>query len=150
MRWSGTSSTHLRRSVPGYNCRPMSAKMDKTKTDRIATSRSRRTASNKAPTIVFKPTHRRHRRRHGYSPEHSTRTHTRLTALCPGLPWAGARKVKPIWILLKQETASGSDISWAICKSAPRSRQITTQEPHHSVFYRLNALPAAQPTASKH
>ena len=110
MRWSGTSSTHLRRSVPGYSCRPMSAKMDKTKTDRIATSRSRRTASNKAPTIVFKPTHRRHRRRHGYSPEHSTRTHTRLTALCPGLPgWAGTRKVKPIWILLKQETASGSE-----------------------------------------
>jgi len=54
-----------------------------------------------------------------------TLTHTRLTALFPGLPrWAGTRKVKPIWILLKQETASG--ISWAICKSAPRSRQITT------------------------
>jgi len=32
----------------------------------------------------------------------------------PGLPrWAGTRKVKPIWILLKQETVSGSDISWA-------------------------------------
>ena len=31
-------------------------------------------------------------------------THTRLTALFPGLPgWAGTRKVKPIWILLKQE-----------------------------------------------
>ena len=47
-----------------------------------------------------------------------TRTHTRLTALCPGLPrgWAGTRKVKPIWILLKQETVSGSGISWAICK----------------------------------
>jgi len=43
-------------------------------------------------------------------------THTRLTALCPGLPgWAGTRKVKPIWILLKQETVSGSAISWAIC-----------------------------------
>jgi len=44
----------------------------------------------------------------------------------------GARKVKPIWILLKQETVSGSGISWAICKSAPRSRQITTPAPHHS------------------
>ena len=54
--------------------------------------------------------------------------HIRLTALCPGLSgWAGTRKVKPIWILLKQETVSGSGISWAICKSAPRSRQITTQ-----------------------
>ena len=31
-------------------------------------------------------------------------THTRLTALFPGLPeCAGTRKVKPIWILLKQE-----------------------------------------------
>jgi len=47
-----------------------------------------------------------------------------------------------------QETVSG--ISWAICKSAPRSRQITVPAPHHSVFYRPDALPAAQPTASKH
>ena len=29
----------------------------------------------------------------------------------------------------------GSGISWAICKqSAPRSRQITTPTPHHSIF----------------
>jgi len=75
-------------------------------------------------------------------------THTRLTALFPGLPGsAGTRKVKPIWILLKQETVSDSGISWAICKSAPRSRQITTPAPHHSVFYRPDALPAAQPAA---
>ena len=48
-------------------------------------------------------------------------THTRLMALCPVLPGtAGTRKVKPIWILLKQETVSGIGISWAICKSAPR------------------------------
>ena len=80
-----------------------------------------------------------------------THTHTRLTDLFPGLPrWAGTRKVKPIWILLKQETVSGSAISWAICKSAPRSRQITRPAPHHSVFYRPDALPAAQSTASKH
>ena len=59
-------------------------------------------------------------------------------------------KGKPIWILLKQETVSGSGICWAICKSAPRSRQITTPATHHSVFYRPDALPAAQPTASKH
>ena len=51
-----------------------------------------------------------------------THTHTRLTALFLGLPGsAGSRKVKPIWILLKQETVSGSGISWAICKSAPVS-----------------------------
>jgi len=66
-------------------------------------------------------------------------------------PGAGTRKVKPIWILLKQETVSGNGISWAICKSdLPRSRQITTPAPHHSVFCRPDALPAAQPTASKH
>jgi len=76
-------------------------------------------------------------------------THDRLMAHCPGLPrWAGTRKVKPIWILLKRETVSGSGISWAMCKSAPRSRQITTPAPYHSVFYRPGALPAAQPTVS--
>ena len=80
-----------------------------------------------------------------------THTHTCLTTLCPELPgWAYTRKVKPIWILLQQETASGSGISWAICTSAPRSRQITMPAPHSSVFYRPDALPAAQPTASKH
>jgi len=48
-----------------------------------------------------------------------THTHARMrilwpSGLCPGLPWwAGTRKVKPIWILLKQEW------QWAICKSAP-------------------------------
>ena len=69
----------------------------------------------------------------------------------PGLPgWAGTRKVTPIWIFVKQETVSGSGISWTICKSAPRSRQITTPAPHYSVFYRPDALPVAQPTASKH
>ena len=70
-------------------------------------------------------------------------THTHLTALCPGLPWwAGTRKIKPIWILLEQETVSGSGISWAICKCAPCSRQITMPAPHYSVFYRPDALPA--------
>ena len=80
----------------------------------------------------------------------STHTHTRLMALFSGLPrWAGTRKVKRMWILVKQETVTGSGISW-VCKSAPRSRQITTPAPHHSVFYRPYALPATQPTASKH
>ena len=78
-------------------------------------------------------------------------THIRLTALCPGLPgWASTRKVKPVWILLKQETVSGSGISRAVCKSAPHTRQITTPAPHYSVFYRPDALPATQPTVSKH
>ena len=80
-----------------------------------------------------------------YSYTH-THTHTRLTALCPGLPgWAGTRKAKPIWILLKQETVRGSGISWAICKSAPCSRQITMPTPHHSVFTgRMPFLPPNQ------
>ena len=53
-------------------------------------------------TDLFLPTHT------------NTHTHTRLTAPFPGLPgWAGIRKVEPIWILLKQETVSGSGISWA-------------------------------------
>ena len=38
----------------------------------------------------------------------------------------------------------GTGIRWAICKSAPRSSQITMPVPHHSVFYRPDALPAAQ------
>ena len=88
--------------------------------------------------------------RHKRELEALTSDYTRLTALCPGLPgWAGTRKVKPIWILLKHEIVSGSGISWAICKSAPLSRQITMPAPHHSVFYRPDALPAAQPTVSK-
>ena len=79
-------------------------------------------------------------------------THThRFNGHFPGLPrWAGTRKVKPVWILLKQETVSGNGISWAICKSAPRSRQITMPVPRHSVFCRPDALPATQQRASKH
>ena len=66
---------------------------------------------------------------------HQEHTHTHLTAFFPGLPRsAGTKKVKPIWILLKQETVSGSGISWAICKSASCSRQITSRVPHRSSF----------------
>ena len=54
-------------------------------------------------------------------------------------------KVKPIWILLKQETVSG--ISWAICKSAPCSRQTTTPAPYHSVFLQAGC-PSCRPTNS--
>jgi len=78
---------------------------------------------------------------------------TRLTALCLGLPWwAGTRKVKPVWILLKQERNNGwSSISCrAICKCAPHPRQIPATAPHHLIFYRPDAVTAFQPTASKH
>jgi len=48
--------------------------------------------------------------------------------------------------------ARDSEWQWhqlGICKSAPHCRQITMPAPHHSVFYRPDALPAAQPTASR-
>ena len=64
--------------------------------------------------------------------QHNSHTH-QFNSPFLGLPgWAGTRKVKPIWIFLNQETVSGSGISWAMCKSAPRSRQITKPAPHHS------------------
>ena len=37
-----------------------------------------------------------------------------------------------------------------MCKSAPRSTQMSTPAPQQSVFYRPDALPATLPTASKH
>jgi len=38
-----------------------------------------------------------------------------------------------------------------ICKqTAPRSIQITTPTPHHSIFYRPEALPDAKPAVSNH
>jgi len=52
--------------------------------------------------------------------------------------------------LLEQEIVSGSGISWDKCRSEPHPRHITTPTSHHSVFYRPDALPAAQPTASTH
>ena len=57
---------------------------------------------------------------------HAQHTRTRLTA--------------------KQETVSGSGISWAICKSAPRSRQITTPATHRAQFFtgRMLFLPPNQ------
>jgi len=46
-------------------------------------------------------------------------------------------KTKTSLDFLQQETMAGHGISWAICKSAPRPRQITMPAPHHSV---LNAF----------
>jgi len=65
-----------------------------------------------------------------------THTHTRFMAFCPQLPrWTSNRKVNPICILLKQEMVSDNGISWAVCKSAPCSRQRTTPAPHQWVFF---------------
>ena len=51
-------------------------------------------------------------------------THTRLTAVCPTTQVSRYQKGK---------TNQCSGISWATYKSAPRSRQITTPTPHHSL-----------------
>ena len=82
-----------------------------------------------------------------------THAHTHTNTQPFNGPFSGTTQVsryqkgKPIWILLKQETVSGSGIRWAICKSAPRSRQITTPAPHHSVFLQAGC-PSCRPTNS--
>jgi len=79
-------------------------------------------------------------------------THNHFTALWILSGITNTRKVKPIWILLNQEIVSGSGISWAIWKSAlhPTGNHTSTPPaPHHSVFYRPDALPTTQQTASK-
>ena len=84
-----------------------------------------------------------------YTKQH-THTHTQHTfngSLSRTTRVSRYRKVKPIWILLKQETVSGSGISWAICKSAPHSRQITTPAPHRSSFLQTGC-PSWCPTNS--
>jgi len=56
---------------------------------------------------------------------------------------------EPIWILLKQETVSGSRISWNIFKSATHPRQITTKASPVS-FLQAGCPSSAQPMAAKH
>jgi len=70
---------------------------------------------------------------------------TRVSRYQKGKTWKGKTNLD----LLEQEIVSGSGICWAICKVCTSS-QTTTPTSHHSVFYRPDALPAAQPTASKH
>jgi len=77
----------------------------------------------------------------------STHTHP-FNGPFPGLPgWAGTRKVKPIWISLKQETVASAG-PYASLHLAP-DRQ-PHQQPITLFFYRSDAPPVAQPTASKH
>jgi len=72
-------------------------------------------------------------------------THTHIqsfycsSGICPGLPgWSGTRKVKPGRV---------KPICWALCKSAPHPRQ---PRQHTTTQFLPDALPATQPTASKH
>ena len=60
---------------------------------------------------------------------------------------AGTRKIKPMWIVLKQETVSGSGISWAICKPAPGSRQKNHASTPACSFLQAGC-PACRPTNS--
>ena len=60
---------------------------------------------------------------------------TRLMAPLSGTIWVNRyQKGKTNLDFLEQEIVSGSGISLAICKSAPRPRWITMLAPHHSVF----------------
>ena len=56
-----------------------------------------------------------------------TDTHTHLTAPFQGLPgWAGTRKVKPIWILLKQWVAVASARHMQVCTSLQTDNHTST------------------------
>ena len=90
---------------------------------------------------------------------HHTHTHTHTTVLL--LVWnmsgsnqvsryqKGKTKAKTNLDLLEQEIVSASGICWAICKSAPHADNHANIPPL-CFFYRPDALPDAQPTASKH
>jgi len=78
-----------------------------------------------------------------------TNTHNRFTALLDFVRTTQVRwhqKGKRTNLdLLEQEIVSGSDISWAICKSAPWPRHITMLASHHSVFTgQMSFLPPNQ------
>ena len=85
-------------------------------------------------------------------------THTQLfycsSGICPGPPgWAGTRKVKSGRLNQSGFTgARDSEWQWHLLGNMQvcTSTQTTMPTSHHSVFYRPDALPAAQPTASKH
>ena len=77
------------------------------------------------------------------------RTNTSLMALFPGLPGSASnRKVKPIWILLKQETVSGNGISWAICKSAICIWLQTDNHASTPPLFLQSGCPSCRPTNS--
>jgi len=80
-----------------------------------------------------------------------THTHTHTQTHLFNGPFSGTtqvgryQKAKTNFYLLKQETVSGSGISWAICKSAPRSWHITTPAPTTQIFTgRMPFLPPNQ------
>jgi len=78
-------------------------------------------------------------------------THTRLTALCPGLP--GVSRYQKGKTNLDFTEAGDSEWQWhqlghmQVCASLQTDNHAHT---HLLSFYRPDALPAAQPTALKH
>ena len=62
-------------------------------------------------------------------------------------PFSGTTQVSQYQKGKTSLTVSGSGISWAVCKSAPRSRQITTPAPHHSMFLQAGC-PSCRPSNS--
>ena len=80
--------------------------------------------------------------------QHNRNNYNHLTASFPGQPVrAGTRKVKPIWILLKQETVSGSGISWAImqvCTSLQTDNRASTPP----LSFLQAGCPSCRPTNS--
>jgi len=83
--------------------------------------------------IIYTHTHARTHARN------NTHTHPFNGPFSGTTQMSSYQKGKPIWILLKQETVSGSGISWAICKSAPCYRQTTTPAPH-TLFLQAGCL----------
>ena len=72
-------------------------------------------------------------------------TCTRLTAICPGLPgWAGTRKVKPIWILLKQEWQWHQLGRMQVCTSFQADNHASTPP----VSFSQAGCPSCRPTNS--
>ena len=87
------------------------------------------------------------------SPYLGTHTHTNVSRPFSRTTWVGwYQKDKPFWILLKQEMTRWQwhqlNHMQIICTSLQTDNHASTSSLH--IFYRLNALPATQPTASKH
>jgi len=80
-----------------------------------------------------------------------THMHTlvlRPSGPCPGLPkWAGKRTNLYFTEARDSEWQWHQLVHMQICTSLQTDNHATT---HHSVFYRPDALPAAQATVSKH
>jgi len=78
-----------------------------------------------------------------------THTHNRFTALFPGPPgWASARRELLDFMAQRKINGGRHTDHPAGCQSIRTNQCPPTPSPH--ILYRPDALPAAQPTASKH